>query len=599
MTKALYQEALADLRKFKELAEVNAQRAVLDVVAPRIGQFIENALLGEDVGEGDDRDPASGTLSDVVNAAASDDLPLNPEDQTAAISPPDEEGKVTLDIDALEPTPEGEYELNAESITALKPLVTAAASVQSNKLVERTNSLVERVNSLVRLSKKGALKSLSTQIVEMITTVGDTYDHVQESNFDPAIKATLEASLEGCYVNLQSLQEKTMRNGKVNEADVTLKLTGLPDDVDLESVGVDLVTDDDDVEAGAPEGEDLGGDEGGDDLDLDNLDLGGGDEGGVKGEGFNLSDDTIVEIDATTARALRQEIAKRRRLKEENKPWKTTGNGVSNAVIDDFGGGSDEGDGLEQDIVDQTPAKAALPLGEGEDDDMEPMQEIGDERTRDALGASQTTVPTVDKNNPAARTEAIKRRLSAEKRIQEAAKSAARRLRIEIANARVAGNVKKSRSLVENYNTYVRKFNDSVGRTQRLNTMLSEQKNLSTNGRSQRSAVDANNYRDKLAETNLVNAKLAYTNKLLQTEGMTARQKARVIEVLDGVQSVREAKLVYETLQKALVNSARSINESTNDGVRGSSSRPTRSGSAQTLTEGFETARWQKLAGLK
>ena len=47
MTKQLYEEALADVKKLKEVAEDNAKRALLEAVTPRIKDLIESQLLGE------------------------------------------------------------------------------------------------------------------------------------------------------------------------------------------------------------------------------------------------------------------------------------------------------------------------------------------------------------------------------------------------------------------------------------------------------------------------------------------------------------------------------------------------------------------------
>jgi hypothetical protein len=129
--------------------------------------------------------------------------------------------------------------------------------------------------------------------------------------------------------------------------------------------------------------------------------------------------------------------------------------------------------------------------------------------------------------------------------------------------------------------------------------MLSEaaRKGRTNNGGSTRSAVETNNLRTELAETNLFNAKLLYANKVLQNESFTKRQKAEVIERLDEARNVREVTLVYESLAKALRSSpARRMTESAARPVLGSSSRAERP--ASTLTEGVEADRWARLAGI-
>ena len=70
------------------------------------------------------------------------------------------------------------------------------------------------------------------------------------------------------------------------------------------------------------------------------------------------------------------------------------------------------------------------------------------------------------------------------------------------------------------------------------------------------------------------------------------------IEQLDAAETVREAKLVYESLAKALVKPRRTVSEGR---VLGSSSQATRAASTQTTTlnEGVEAERWARLAGIK
>ena len=100
-----------------------------------------------------------------------------------------------------------------------------------------------------------------------------------------------------------------------------------------------------------------------------------------------------------------------------------------------------------------------------------------------------------------------------------------------------------------------------------------------------------------MAETNLFNAKLLYSNKLLQNESLTSKQKAQVVARIDEAKSEREVKLVYESVAKKL-SEARNINESAGRQVLGSASRVTRSAGAQPINEGIEAGRWAKLAGI-
>ncbi len=77
-----------------------------------------------------------------------------------------------------------------------------------------------------------------------------------------------------------------------------------------------------------------------------------------------------------------------------------------------------------------------------------------------------------------------------------------------------------------------------------------------------------------LNETNLLNAKLLYTNKLFKGKNLTEDQKLKVINTFDLTKSIREVKLAYTVLA-----------ESINGGV--SVAKKKTNATAQTITEGL------------
>ena len=99
----------------------------------------------------------------------------------------------------------------------------------------------------------------------------------------------------------------------------------------------------------------------------------------------------------------------------------------------------------------------------------------------------------------------------------------------------------------------------------------------------------------QLAEMNLFNAKLLYVNKLMQNRNVNSKQQRAIVEALDNAKTIREAKLVYESLLRSVKKS--SLTEGKARRVLGSSSKSTRSGAA-TVTESTQTDRWAKLAGI-
>ena len=55
--------------------------------------------------------------------------------------------------------------------------------------------------------------------------------------------------------------------------------------------------------------------------------------------------------------------------------------------------------------------------------------------------------------------------------------------------------------------------------------------------------------RAELNEVNLLNSKLLYVNRIFKANNLSEAQKLRVVETLDKATSVKEAKLIYETVK--------------------------------------------------
>lgn len=111
---------------------------------------------------------------------------------------------------------------------------------------------------------------------------------------------------------------------------------------------------------------------------------------------------------------------------------------------------------------------------------------------------------------------------------------------------------------------------------------------------------NANRMKQQLMEMNLFNAKLLYANKLMQNKELTVKQQKAIVEALDNAKTLREAKLLYDSLSESMTrraNGSRNLNEGM---VRpmGSSSKSTRS-AAPANQSGIDSDRWSVLAGLK
>ena len=65
---------------------------------------------------------------------------------------------------------------------------------------------------------------------------------------------------------------------------------------------------------------------------------------------------------------------------------------------------------------------------------------------------------------------------------------------------------------------------------------------------------EINELKKELNEVNLLNAKLLYTNKVFKSKNLTEDKKVRVLKAFDKASTVKEAKVIFETLNEGLVS---------------------------------------------
>jgi len=472
MSKQLYEEALADVKKLKEIAEDNAKKALIEAVSPRIKDLIEAELLRE-AGEMEDDLLLDEEPPAPDDAAAPVPTALDPA-VVPAMSPPDEEGKVTLDLDALSVQPSGaEFELSNESIKLINPLVNKLNSATALRVESRLFQLNEAVQRFLGAStslKKTA--SYQLKILEMVSEIEKTYEFLQESAKNLQDKGVYEGKLEDLYKKLNKLVEQynMKKNLKsLTEAEITLKLTNVPDEVkdSLDDLGVDLVADEAGEEGGTEGDEsdlDLGGDDEGSEGDDeaedsdegdDELDLGGYEESsdeetteeGQQMETRRLSNNLVVEIDENM---LRREIARMRSLREadETKP-QSWGNGPGDVSSEEDFEADDLGDPFldielseaqdlqTEDDGDEGWWKLGVNSGFVTADDAEKMKKMKKETHMDELDqvyeddeddtveAQQQQDEADDQQDESQQVQEARRRLARETRLQTEAKKKA------------------------------------------------------------------------------------------------------------------------------------------------------------------------------
>ena len=104
--------------------------------------------------------------------------------------------------------------------------------------------------------------------------------------------------------------------------------------------------------------------------------------------------------------------------------------------------------------------------------------------------------------------------------------------------------------------------------------------------------------RSELNEVNLLNAKLLYTNKIFKAKNLTESEKVKVLNTFDKAETVKEVKLVFETLTESFKATAKKTAIKESLGSASKTIAPTQT--KQPIIEVNDAfARMQRLAGLK
>ena len=100
----------------------------------------------------------------------------------------------------------------------------------------------------------------------------------------------------------------------------------------------------------------------------------------------------------------------------------------------------------------------------------------------------------------------------------------------------------------------------------------------------------------QLQETNLLNAKLLYVNKVFKGNNLTESQKANVIATFDKAETVKEVKLVFETVAESFTTKREVVKESRGFASAAVGNAPSK---PEVITEvSSQVRRMQQLAGI-
>lgn len=313
-TKNVYEEAIADVKKLKELAEQRARDAVLAKVQPRLKELVEQQLFNEGNDDEDcDHDFSDGDVCSKCDAAA-------PMDENAMAA-----GGVQGVI--AKEDAEEQYEV-AEGVDAgLAELADFTRPVSDDRFVASVYRVSEDVQRIVVANRAEKLSdSFSSKLEEAISKLEDMYAYLRESYVGDD-KAVLEGKLEKGYGLVNAVKESTMKmRDLLNEEDLTVKINNLPDGVDPDAITIDVVQDDAVDPTAAPAADPMAA------AGAPPIPTAEGDEGD--------DEDEVLEISESDLKA---ELARLRGLREgDAAPPATKGHGAG-STLDDFGDADNEG----------------------------------------------------------------------------------------------------------------------------------------------------------------------------------------------------------------------------------------------------------------
>ena len=310
----LFEEAIAEAKQLRELAEQNAKNAIVEAVTPRIREFIEEQLLAEESSEmyesedeDDSLDEGDSVLEDVVNEImaemAHDDLDEVEEDDKELLT--DEKDGV-----------EEAYELDEDAMTVLSKMLNERSDLtpEEQKLksivlsMHSLRSKLPGMNEAQRKEVKTIIKKVKNQI---LTNEGNmTKDNMHEVDLSVTEMSTGDIA-----------EDNTVEEA-LNELRLMLDLGEPDEDGEFDMANI-LVTDADAEEAPedeeAPEGEEMSDDK---ELDFELED----EEAPLEGEEVpeaNEDDEEMLEINEESLVAALREMKSARTTERTRNTNKT------------------------------------------------------------------------------------------------------------------------------------------------------------------------------------------------------------------------------------------------------------------------------------
>ena len=553
---SLYQDAIADARKLREVAEQSAKNKIIDAITPRLRQLIEREL-----NEGDDElvDVEDSELLDIIpdlDALADEEL----EPSAEPMLPPEPMPMDSDGFSAIEVVDEPE-EPSIEDESQNK-------SVHVNITVEKRNRLLrQRAVRLVKLLGESKTRSQRLKIRRQLKVLREALI-ITENSQNKRLARNIKVILKESNMSRRRLRNRWLFEGEEEGKDGVGAEAVDFDDADLEgdegeelesaggildaleTLGVDIDAVQEELEAEDGEGEEdleLEDEEGEEeDFDLDLEESHGMREGDDKEE---EEEEEVVEISESMLRRALRGTSRRTNTRKPRRNRRTVAESRrlrrrrflrENEAVDaasSFGGG-EAGDEMFVDV-----------------DENDLLNALGEELGEVQAAPGSAKAPADNFGGGSIKSDAM---------------AEARRRR---RNRRSSTRRNNNNRVVETARHRVRTAN---AKTQAV--------------------------RKELNESNLFNAKLLYVTKLMQQHTLNKKQQRAIVEAMDNAKTQREAKLLFTSINESLgkrhasKTAAKNGNLTENRSRTGSSSRSLQSSAP--ANSGSELDRWAVLAGI-
>jgi len=330
MSKALYDEAIADAKLLRETAEQNAKNAIIEAVTPKIRSFIEDQLLGNSVEDVDESDLLQEVASRIVGSDENVVL-----DESALMS--------LLEIFSGENL--SDIRTNDEVKNALSESFNSLNTPDRKKLLTLANKLKQNseflggsgINNDVRVQKENLNMAGSRDILyeidldELSNITSSMIDEEDETEVDVKVDKGEEVEVEVDEGELYEIMRSLGLNDILKEEKIEIDLgdVELPEDIQIIArVLEDDEDEDEDIEVDV----DVEDDDEGDDEDIE-MDF-------EEEEEEDL--DEVFEIDENV---LRSELKRLRgRISEAKELVKIKG--IKNDMAHSWGGKGDSKTGV-------------------------------------------------------------------------------------------------------------------------------------------------------------------------------------------------------------------------------------------------------------